>query len=126
MQTSTAVSETPDLIKVGAWLDSNSVADTVVLAPVEWPALRVWSKRSLVIAEDDLWVGSVRPSVQDELVQRYADVKAAYATPTEASLAAAANKYGATYVVVHGILTDLPVNFSSGKFNVYAIPSARS
>jgi 4-amino-4-deoxy-L-arabinose transferase-like glycosyltransferase len=111
MQPDAGVSQTQNLMEVGAWIDANTDKDAILLAPPEWPALRVWSKRSIVITENDLWIGAVRPTVQMELRKRYEAVSAAYANSTIPALTQTAKEYNASYVVQYG----------AGNFSVYKI-----
>lgn len=120
-----ASAESHDLLLVGSWLDSNTAKNETILAPPEWPEIRVWSKRALVATENDLFVGSVNPNMEVEIRDRYYSLKGAFENPTTETMINLGNMYNARYIVVYNKYIDLPLRFSSGAFRIYDISNSR-
>lgn len=74
---------------VGAWAQSHTPVDALFLAPVNWALFSVVGQRSLVTAAKTSWAAP----------ERYLEVKALYEDFSGASLAAAAARYEADFVV---------------------------
>lgn len=120
-----ASAESRDLHMIGTWLDSNTEKNETILAPPDWPEIRVWSKRPLVVTENDLFVGSVKPIMEMEIRNRYYSLKDAFEKPTTGAMINLGNMYNARYVVLYNKYIDLPLRFSSGAFRIYDMSNSR-
>ena len=100
--------ETQDIMKIGEWVRENSEANDIIAIPPQWPSLRGWSQRSVVITENDLWIGAIKPSAKGEILKRY-----------NAKSHAELEGYGAKYVIAYKDQLDTKLLFESGNFRVY-------
>ena len=95
-------------MKIGEWVRENSEVNDIIAIPPQWPSLRGWSQRSVVITENDLWIGAIKPSAKGEILARY-----------NAKSHTELKGYGAKYVVAYKDQLDTKLLFESGNFRVY-------
>lgn len=110
--------EVGDVVKLGDWIDKNTVKNETLMAPPDWGVIRVWGKRPLVFADTDSYI-LLFSSDKFPDKQFYKDLSSAYRNSDARSIIKLAGQKKISYIITYKTQLQADLKYEAGNFKVY-------